>query len=213
MQWSYGFGGWVRFDFSDWAGPAYVRFQPLDDGGLVVTELYLDSRGVGVRAADLARLDLDRLTHLARSGWAEGGAPFVDAAGPDLSRLASHWRTNFGSQARHWVADSMRAQRKGSDVRQAPFGRDVRVDSRLGAAGETRPLYRPPTGTWRLPDSFLRDVAVAYRQAVGRGLRPAPELARQAGLGSDDVRLVHKWIAKARDRGFLDRGQQGKAGG
>jgi hypothetical protein len=201
VTWSYGHGGWVRFDGSDHPGPVYLRFKE-DGGRLRVTEIYMDGRGSTFRSADLRQLDLSRLEALAASQWDEVAKLRAKAPGPDLARLASHYSTTWGRKATHWVADSFRAQIKGSDVPQAPMGHERGLPKPIDAP----PLSAPEEG---LTDDYLREVAVAYTAAVRRGERPAPTLAEQAGVSP---RTVHAWIAKARDRGIMPRGAQGKVG-
>ena len=98
----------------------------------------------------------------------------------------------------------MRAQIKGSDVKQAPMGPDPQPDPQV----DVRPsaVTAPEHG---LTDDFLRQVAANYVWAVRHRKRPAPFIAEQSGYS---VRTVHSWISKARARGFLAPTTKGRVG-
>jgi len=192
----------VRFVGSDWPGPIYIRFTERD-GRLVVAELYMDGRGMPIRSSDMRHLDLSRLEAMAASEWEQKGKPWVNEPGPDLSRLASHFATHWGD-AKHWVAQSFRAQVKGSGVEQARMGFEPTLPHHLSAP---RPPLRVPTHG--LTDDFLRQVATAYNAAVRRRVPPANALSEEAGV---EPRTVHSWVAKARRRGIMPPGSQGKVG-
>ena len=202
VQWSYGHAGWVRFDGSDWPGPICIRFTERD-GRLVVAELYLDGRGTPIRSSDMRNLDLSRLEAMAASEWERQGKPYLNEPGPDLRRLASHYAT-WATNAEHWVKESFLAQIKDSGVPQARMGRDRRLPPHLS---EPRPPLRAPTHG--LTDDFLREVATAYLAAVRHRSPPAVALSKEAGV---DPRTVHSWVAKARRRGIMPPGSQGKVG-
>lgn len=59
------------------------------------------------------------------------------------------------------------------------------------------------------PDTFYRQVAEAYTDAIAKSGTVAPLLAEEAGV---PVPTVHRWIAEARRRGFLPPARRGKAG-
>jgi hypothetical protein len=200
-QISYGSGGWVRIDDPEMPGPVYLRYRS-DSGRPVLTEFYLDGRSREIPSGLFRTLDLAGFTAWAMRGegdWLERSSRHP---GADLSRLASHFHTGFGRQAAHWVADSMRAQIKGSTVPQAPMGRDPKADKEPSAPDRVE----PPNG---LTDDFLRSVADNYVWAVRNRERPAVVIADQAGAS---VRTVHAWIRKARDRGILAPTTRGKVG-
>jgi hypothetical protein len=69
-----------------------------------------------------------------------------------------------------------------------------------------RLILERPSGR-RLDDAFFATVAEAYRQAAAKGLNPRQTLAQDSGAAAD---TVARWIAKARQRGFLAPGQPGK---
>jgi hypothetical protein len=52
----------------------------------------------------------------------------------------------------------------------------------------------------RLDEQFYRDVSWAYREAIEHGLNPGKTLAEDSGAPQG---TVNRWIAKARDLGYL----------
>src|SRR4051794_12398432 len=117
-QTTLGHGGWVRVDDDDMPGVVYIRLAQDERGRWYVAELYIDGRGEEIHQGHLRGLPLSAVAALGVEDEDDEVAKSTRRAGVDLSRLASHFRTGFGSQARHWVADSMRAQR--GDAPQAP---------------------------------------------------------------------------------------------
>jgi len=195
----YGNGGWVRVEYGWLPGPLYLRFAADADGRWHAREMYLDGEARPIEAADLRRLPLAAIETVV---LADDGTNVIAGKAklpaPDLSTLASHFATSFGSQAEHWVADSFRAQLPGGESRRAPKAEDLRPAQRP----EVAPLSAPEHG---LTDEFLRHVAAAYVAAVEAGQNPAPELAAQSGR---PARTVHRWIYIARKRGLLPPGRQ-----
>lgn len=191
-----GYGGWHRVDADDLDGLGHVYFRvQVVNGALRLTELYLDGRGVPLSPGAVRDLPLGVLETWAASDEDDAMARLAHP-GPDLSRLAAHFATMFG-KARHWVADSFRAQIEGSGVAQATMPRD---DSR--GASEPPPLTLDPPPDGRLTDAYLTDVARAYDAAVLRRLPPAVTLAAMVNVSP---KTVHSWVAKARDRGIMPR--------
>jgi hypothetical protein len=204
-QTAMGSGGWVRLDDPDMPGPVYLRYRSAD-GRPVLTEFYIDGRGREIPSGLFRTLDLASFTAWAMRGeddWLERSPRYP---GPDLSRLASYFRSSgFSRQIAHWVADSWRAQIPvpGSTVKQAPMMRGPKMDE------EPRPpdpVKAPKNG---LTDDFLRSVADNYVWAARNRQRPAPMIAAQTGC---PVRTVRSWIMKARDRGILAPTTRGKVG-
>lgn len=181
-----GNGGWheVEGDLG-LPGRVYFRVQVVD-GATRITELYLDGRGEPLQS--VARFPLRGLEQLASQASRER----MQVAGPDLSRLAAHFATTFGT-AKHWVADAWRAQYPDSGVPQAPMPRSRRQHE---AETEIR-LAAPDEG---LTETFLRDLALAYEQAVRQRRPPATAIAEATGY---DRRTVESWIYKARKRGIM----------
>lgn len=205
MRATSGHSGWVQVRDDSLPGPLYLRFTEQPSGRLAVTELYLDGRGTPVRAETLRTL---RLADLAAFITGDDSAlrAWIDDPGPDLSRLASHFATNWVRRPKppkeqpNWIADSFFAQYEDSDRPQAPRARERRGDQQPSVP----PLAAPTEG---LTDDFLRHVAEAYRAAVLRGERPGVALSAQAQVA---VKTVHRWVYLARQRGIMPPGQQGR---
>lgn len=192
-QIEYGNGGWVRATSNTFDGWLYLRLA-LDRRRPLVRELYYDGRDGELGHKILRDLPLTNLIAFILDGemaWLEKS---IARPGANLALLASHFATDFGRGARHWVADSMRSQVTGSNVPSPSPGKEPPTRS---AASAPAPLQAPQQG---LTDAFLRAVAANYAWALRRGLRPAPELARMTG---HSPRTVHGWVAKARDRGIM----------
>ncbi|WP_433541150.1 hypothetical protein ACQP10_08475 [Streptosporangium sandarakinum] len=69
-------------------------------------------------------------------------------------------------------------------------------------------VERPEGG--RITDEFLENLAVVYRRLVARGEdAPAVKIGKDANVPPT---TVHRWIARARQRGFLPPAIKGKAG-
>ncbi len=199
MRISYGNGGWVSVEDVGVPGPLYVRLAPDESKRWRVHEMYIEG-GAPLTSEMLRRLPLHLIETLAQED-SERLAVSAQIAGPDLGLLASHYATTWGSQAKHWVADSWRAQIKDSDVE-----RPSRPRPRRRAAARAR---EPLTAPIRLDDDFLRRVADAYRDVAADGRWPAVVLADEAGVSRSTVR---RWVLEARKRGHLPPGKQGKVG-
>lgn len=199
---SYGNGGWVAVEDSEMPGRLYLRYRS-EGSRPVLSEFYLDAHSDEISSKLLASLDLKSFNLMAMNGMGDWLARSLNYPSPDLSRLASHFATTFGSQARHWIADSMRAQHSNSEVKQAPYATKRDPEPELTPPD---PVLPPETG---LDDEFLRSVARNYRWAVSKHQRPAPTIAKQA-LCSE--RTVHAWVRKARARGILEPTTQGRTG-
>lgn len=204
-RWAWGYGGWVRVAGDDHP-MAYARFARNDSGRWVVVELYVVSDAdAPIRRPDMRALPLPDLEAFANEVEADR---FMEAQsrhpGPDLRRAASYFSTTFGSQARHWVADSWHAQFPKSGIKQPPMGKEPESNERR--RGKVPHLETPPEG---LTDDFLRQVVKAYEIAVSRGEHPAPAIATVSGVS---VSAVRKWVYTARKRGLMAPGQQGRVG-
>lgn len=117
-------------------------------------------------------------------------------------------------------------------LRRVPYHRivaGVRADERLqhelaarltdepepgfrGAFGQPRrrePITLERPRSHRLDDNFYERVSVAYRQALGRGLRPRQAIAKAANVSPD---VAGRWIYEARRRRLLPKTRPGSAG-
>lgn len=227
MELNYGKGGWVRVDDPDMPGPVFLRYRS-DSGRPVLTEFYLDGGGREISTGLLRTLDLAGFTAWGMRGQGDWLESSLRQAGPDLSRLASHFTTSYGSATyagRHcgecnaplrrteasplgeqaltdWVALSYFSQFPKSSIPQ-PKHNDA--PKHQGVTRAPDPV-KPPDG---LTDEFLRTVADNYAWAVRLRERPAPMIAAQTGYS---VRTVHAWVRKARARGILAPTTKGRVG-
>jgi hypothetical protein len=149
--------------------------------------------------------------------------------GGDTDWVEARWRRADGSGGRvvarfrrktehHWyIARLLIDVPTGELLRDVPLARieaAVNADERIRqwiAEGvkrrqpPRRRLKRPAAR--RLEDQFYREVAAAYVSAVAHGLRPAKTLAEDADTPQG---TVNRWIATARERGFLPKTTSGK---
>lgn len=212
--------GWVGIDDVGMPGPIYLRFRPASDGRLRVIEVYLDAGESpnGVSLADLKGLPLTRIEAFVNAN-ADPLLTNITEPGPDLSTLASYFRTSFnpatwGDERNKptWVATSFMAQvphlvkDQGGPVVQ----RARKVSSQWLVVGDDGDfvLDSGPTADG-LTDDFLRSVARAYSAALTRRERPNMAIARQTGC---PPKSVQRWVYTARQRGIMPRGRKGQAG-
>jgi hypothetical protein len=73
-------------------------------------------------------------------------------------------------------------------------------------AAAKRPRLKRPKGRL-LDDAFYERVGAAYTGAVANGLHPAKTLAADSDTPQG---TVNRWIATAREKGYLPEGEQGK---
>lgn len=82
------------------------------------------------------------------------------------------------------------------------------IDDEIDPHAPWKTVQRPAGG--RLTDEFLENLAAVYKYLVARG-EDAP--ARMIGEGAKvPVPTVHRWVARARERGFLPPAVKGRAG-
>lgn len=199
MRITEGNGGWVCADGVDELPPdalLYVRFQPDDSDRLRATELYVDAAGAHITGKHMRELPLHVIETLVNED--DSLRRLLDAPGPQLAVLASHFGTTFGRpDEANWVNQSMLSQLPGSGALT------VAKEKLRPSASEPAvpPLAAPQDG---MTDEWLRHLAAAYRAAVRRGEAPAKSLAEQAGV---PVRTVHSWLYRARKRGYIAPGR------
>lgn len=208
MRIGYGNAGWVCVDEVDELPPGallYVRFRPDESGRWRPVEMFIDGEGQVITGKHLRELPLHVVEAVVNEDpdAPAGLVARLNAAGPQLAVLASHYATTFGGQAKpdDWVALSMSSQIRGSGLPQPEKTRPSPQPKT-----EVPPLTAPREG---LTDEWLRHLAAAYTAALRRGEPPAKALAEQAGV---PVRTVHSWVYRARKRGFMAPGKTGKAG-
>jgi hypothetical protein len=192
MKLSQGNGGWFCLeDVDDFPGPLYFRMEVVD-GRPRITELYADGQGRPLSAAGFRSLPLRQLEQWAadfpnRSRWS--------LVGPDLSRLASHFASSFGSRVQGWVADSMRAQVEGSGIEQSARGRRPQ--------GSTPPtptvrIDAPTTGRLTSSDRGCVRPRHVLEELVGES--PGVAVAESASV---PLRTAQRWFYTARKRGLM----------
>jgi hypothetical protein len=201
-----GNGGWLRvLDAQGVRGSLYLRLLPNDLNVWSTREVYFPS-DAPITLALLRRLPL-REVELEINAEPEFLQTRLALPPPDLQRLATFFGSSFGARADHWVAQSFRAQVRGSGVGQAPAAHQ----SPQVAAAVRPPLSKPE----HLDDVFFAQLKRAYIDVVtskdvdGHRVNPAPTLAKEAGVAPATVR---RWIYEARKRGSLPKGKQGRAG-
>lgn len=227
MRIGYGHGGWVRVDDTDpgLPGPLYLRYAAGERGRPVLVELYLDGGGREIRGADLRSLDLPSITTTALAddrGWLQGS---TQMAGPDISLLAAHYATSYGSYAGDSCPECGGPTKAGSDhravtdwtalawfaqIQKSGIRRPTRPREHPGAEPIAPAPVRAPEGP-RLTDDFLQSVAENYVWAARLGEDPAPFIFDQLHrIGS--IHTVRAWIKKARARGYLLPTTRGRVG-
>jgi len=195
MRIEYGNGGWIRVTGEDLPGSLYLRLRPDERGRWTTRELYLEGEWRSLVAGDLRELPL---TGIEAAVDPDKLASNVDTVAPDLSILAAFFATTFGTQAKHWVAESFRAQADPSRGAKRPHRKSLRAPRR------PRRLQRPDGA---ITTEYLEHVSAAYTQAVLEGDSPAKALAEQAGV---PIRTVHRWVYLARLRGVMQPGRPGR---
>ncbi|GGR80236.1 hypothetical protein GCM10010169_25490 [Micromonospora fulviviridis] len=215
MQISVGWGGWAQVipdggqaDEVELPAVSYVRFAEVPSGHWRAVEVYLDGRGEQVRAEALRRYPLTFIETAVTTdpGMLETLQSWARHAGPDLTRLASHFDTAFWrDRDTHWVARSWRAQIKDSGEPQAPMGK---LRSPAPRTPEEMQLPEPSEG---LTPEFLGRVAAAYREAIHVDAKAPARVLSQVNP-QVSYRTIHRWIYEARRRGVLPRGSQGRVG-
>ena len=195
-----GNGGWVRVD--DHPGEVlFVRFADID-GRLRPCEVYVRAdEGID----DLRRFKAIRLANLV--AWAARSEPAAmirartRVPGPDLRRLASYFATTFGSQAKNWIADSMRAQYPGA--KQMPIAGERRERQTAVDANLRKLVEAMETGGDRqiARAELYRRVGEVCLGLQSHGVRNhAAVIADETGV---EVRKAHAWVRRARERGYL----------
>lgn len=223
----FGHGGWVCIHGLDtkpheiWLpGVLYVRVREAERR-MRICELYLDASDGpnAITAGDLRNLPLADIEAFINE-HADHVRKWMDTPAPDLSTLATHYATTFdyprGVEERNWVAISFASQfdQKVLDAEGLAAPRVRKSRHRVkGVMASDRDFRLPPLydagANVALTDSFLDDVARAYRAALARGEKPNVALAEQTGypLGS-----VRRWVYTARQRGRMPAGVKGRAG-
>lgn len=184
-----GAGGWTHYGARFASGSSnpevWVRIEARRDGRLEATELHAR----GLSPADLRQIPLGRieaavneegvraevLERIRRQGERAGG-PLQELRSIAPSRGERELRVLAEHEA--WLA---------------PF---------LGLSSILR--LRPRPGE-KGPDWFYREIGAIYERLSATTGRPAPDLARKAGVS---VSTVHRWVKEARRRGLMAPGRR-----
>jgi hypothetical protein len=221
MKGSIGYGGWVGIDGLDLPGPLYLRFRD-DAGRLRISELYLDaSRGSSViETQDVRGLPIHWLEAFINY-YEEHVRRQIAFPAPDLSTLASYFRTTFVNfneplAEGNWVVGCLASQlippgeERATTEHGLPVMRVPHARRQWKGVREADVSFRLTSGpTEGLTDEFLHDVARAYAAAVARGEPPNVAIHEQTGY---PVKTAQRWVYTARLRGIMPRGRKGAAG-
>ncbi|TDQ04842.1 hypothetical protein [Labedaea rhizosphaerae] len=232
MRTWFGNAGWIRIEDSTLSGTLYIRFGIADDKRPVMREIYLDGNREVLSPALLRQVRFDLIEAIVSKNI-DRLERSIAIPGSDLHRLAAHYGTSWGSgtyagescdvcggpvkhrtmadgtdsvrAVRNWAALSWYAQFDTSGIPQVPMPRDRPAED---LDLEEFPDVKPPSGGV-ITDDFLAVVRHAYNLARAKRLPPAPTIGKLANVSP---RTVHKWVAKARERGIMPRGSQGRIG-
>lgn len=204
---SIGNGGWLCYRASDLDEPIFVRVRKAEDGRFEMCDLYIpfESPADARRLRDIAERAATVETFANDPEWRDSLEARLDLPAPDLRTAAAHYATTFGKPADHWVWRMFASQIEGSDEPQAPRPRWKPRPSKPEPQDFTfaLPEERP------YPDEFYKRIGALYAKAAVRSDRPAADLAEANDV---PVKTVHRWVAKARELGFLAPGRKGRAG-
>ena len=171
----------------------------------------------------LTRLTLTPATVMDREGWVEASWSRADGS---TGRANAVFRR--GKDQSWYLAFLLVAHPKAAELRDVPLTRietaanaDPAIREWMQRAitedmftrhvrrvlASKRPRLERPAARRPLPDQFFKEVAAAYRGAVADGLSPSKTLAEDANTPPG---TVNRWIAEARRRGYLPKGEPGK---
>jgi hypothetical protein len=173
----------------------------------------------------ITQLELVPVTVHDTPGWLRVSWKRADGSGDSVAVACT-----ISLQSGRWIIDALLAEEPTSQkLREVPM---ARIEDAINAAGpaihewleqavdrrylelarevaathaKRRRLKRPAKR--RLDDVFFLDVSFAYRDAVYAGLPPAKTLAAESGTPQG---TVNRWIATAREKGFLPKAEPGR---
>jgi hypothetical protein len=223
--------GWVRFGAEEEGSPElFLRFRRGEDGRWRIHEVYLDA-GRPISAQSLRLIPYAQCEEWVNQHGEKLAERWDDRdpVGDNLAVLASYlgqsfpWNWNRSDRHRtNWVATAYlsRLPKEEREARGVGYlmvpGRRKRKSSepqpRLLVETDADRNYRLTAGsdTFPISDEFLLKVARAYRAAIERGQRnPNVTIGQDAHVAP---RTAARWVAKARERGFLGPARKGAAG-
>lgn len=180
-----GAGGWVKFWSDALPADVYVRYHQNDGAGrLVAVDLY-----VAAHTPDASVLNSDLLRRIP-FGRIDQLVQLPEQSEPLRSEIKSRGPRLYEEVVAHFP------------------GRKTKRAVQKASAGHTLERLKVPSGR-PFGDDFYRAVADQYRTALRFSSAPANVIAERNRV---EVSQVHRWIKVARQKGFLAKGQQGKAG-
>lgn len=204
-----GFGGWVRWQGTDFPHPVFIRLTE-ESGRLVVAELYISGDGARLDARTFRRLPLGRIeTWVNQPDVATTIRYKMSFPAPDLAMAASLFASSPRKvDDRHpsdWANDMLWSQVKGSGVRRARPGRTA--EPLPEPVEEVIDLRVEVPDTFRYDDAFYARVAEVYELAGRYYAAPAREIADENGV---PLATVQRWVKEARKRKILGPGRPRK---
>jgi hypothetical protein len=170
------------------------------------------------RERRLTKLELTPASASDKPGWVEARWKRSDD-----SKGSVFARFSMKSEDSWYIAELLMHLPTGAKLRDVPL---AKIEAAANASpeirewiGESRPDAAEARRRWsqrrrlqapktrRLDDAFYQRVADAYRDAVIFGQPPAKTLAADSAVPQG---TVNRWIAAARDRGYLAPATQGK---
>jgi hypothetical protein len=168
----------------------------------------------------ITQLELIRATVIGQPGWVAARWRRADGSTDDATVRLRH-----KTAERLYIAEFLMVAPTAVRLRDVPLARieqainadakirvwveqgtDEQTLTRARSAAAARPRLKRPEGR-RLDDGFYQEVAAAYRGAVANGLPPSKTLAEDSDTPAG---TVNRWIAAARERGYLPRGEPGR---
>ena len=206
---SIGNGGWAEVEDLPLLGGRrlYVKFEPDSEGRMTVVDLYVDGGGRSLSAALLRRLPVELIEGHANSFLAVGAiqAGMASPASP-MAVLASHYATTAVGD-HDWVSRARLSQVPESSEPVVPVQPPRGAPFLADELPAQPPLFAPAGGA--LSIEFLQQVKAVYEWALTNGHAPAKVMAEQTDVSE---RTAQGWVAKARRRGVMLPGRQGKKG-
>lgn len=172
------------------------------------------------RERSLTKLELGQVYVAGKPGWVEAKWERADGSGGSV-----YVHLRLKTAERWYVARLLVTLPTSELLRDVPLARiesavnadpkirewiesgtDEETIKRARRAASKRPRLERPARR-RLDDGFYQRVADAYRGAVAHGLPPSKTLAEESDTPPG---TVNRWIAGARERGYLPPGESGR---
>lgn len=196
-------GGWIRAKGADEDTTVYLRVRETDEGGPSRLNVHFaamaSEKPISVHVWRFVPFEhIEQHANDSNFRRALELEPSEFGGGPTLDSLESYF---VGEDGEAWQPSLTVQMREGAAAHGTRAAKGQTKES-------TAPTALAHPGR-RISEEFLRELATMYLWLVGEGLPPAPEIAQQTGA---PVGTVRRWIANARQRGFLPPGRAGRAG-